>query len=357
LRVLFCSYYSFVPLVRRRSEGNFRQIFFLRLSFSHRVGILAALAVAASCGFWLWKRRRSTTLSEDYVSSERTSTGPWYPPPRYSRCSSFVQALPPPYNEVHSLVLSACSLISFALLPFCLRERKSFRSSCIVARSTALLLPFVRSIQVTAKPDLYPLVIGYDESLGKGTSGFVMRYFRSLSHASTLDSLSSSFMCNVVNEANTVVPPPYSCDDSVDELSAVDSCVDRRPTANAGSTVSLTNHRTTSDVSSLAAQSPCSPPRATSPTIEVRLFLYLARFPLWIPSFNDEPRFDRIVSSALLPLSLLDYRDDESRGGGGDSPRDSDTPRLESIDRSILPPPPPPRFPRFRSVSRVTDIE
>jgi len=96
----------------------------------------------------------------------------------------------------------------------------------------------------------------------------VMRYFRSLSHASTLDSLSSSFMCNVVNEANTVVPPPYSCD-SADELSAVDSC-DRRPTANVGSTVSLTNHRTTSDVSSLAAQSPCSPPRATSPTIEVR---------------------------------------------------------------------------------------
>jgi len=121
---------------------------------------------------------------------------------------------------------------------------------------------------VTAKPDLYPLVIGYDESLGKGTSGFVMRYFRSLSHASTLDSLSSSFMCNVVNEANTVVPPPYSCD-SADELSAVDSC-DRRPTANVGSTISLTNHRTTSDVSSLAAQSPCSPPRATSPTIEVR---------------------------------------------------------------------------------------
>lgn len=97
-----------------------------------------------------------------------------------------------------------------------------------------------------------------------------MRYFRSLSHASTLDSLSSSFMCNVVNEANTVVPPPYSCDDSVDELSAVESC-ERREPVDVGSIVSLTNHRTTSDVSSLAAQSPCSPPRATSPTIEVRL--------------------------------------------------------------------------------------
>jgi hypothetical protein len=68
---------------------------------------------------------------------------------------------------------------------------------------------------------LYPLVIGYDDGFGKGASGLVMRYFRSLSHASTLDSLSSSFMCNVVNEANTIIPPPYSCNNSVDELSSV----------------------------------------------------------------------------------------------------------------------------------------
>ena len=120
---------------------------------------------------------------------------------------------------------------------------------------------------MTAKPDLYPLVIGYDTGSGKGTSGFVMRYFRSLSHASTLDSLSSSFMCNVVNEANTIIPPPYSCNNSIDELSAVDC--ERREAGDTGSVVSLTNHRTTSDISSLAAQSPCSPPRATSPTIEV----------------------------------------------------------------------------------------
>ncbi|XP_039305222.1 uncharacterized protein LOC105207495 isoform X1 [Solenopsis invicta] len=186
------------------------------------VAVLAALAIAATCGFWLWKRRRAA-LSDDSTSSERTSTGPWYPPPHYSRCSSFVQALPPPYNEV------------------------------------------------TAKPDLYPLVIGYDDSTGKGTSGFVMRYFRSLSHASTLDSLSSSFMCNMVNEANTIIPPPYSCNNSVDELSAVEC--ERRETGDVGSIVSLTNHRTTSDISSLGAQSPCSPPRATSPTIELRELL------------------------------------------------------------------------------------
>lgn len=135
--------------------------------------------------------------------------------------------------------------------------------------NTFFFIYYAISAQVTAKPDLYPLVIGYDDSSGKGTSGFVMRYFRSLSHASTLDSLSSSFMCNMVNEANTIIPPPYSCNDSVDELSAVEC--ERREAADIGSIVSLTNHRTTSDISSLGAQSPCSPPRATSPTIEVRL--------------------------------------------------------------------------------------
>ncbi|XP_047346470.1 uncharacterized protein LOC124947839 isoform X1 [Vespa velutina] len=184
--------------------------------------VLSGLALAAIFGCWLWKRRRSTII-EDCGSSDRASTAPWYPPPQYSRCSSFVQALPPPYNEV------------------------------------------------TAKPDLYPLVIGYDENNGKGTSGFVMRYFRSLSHASTLDSLSSSFMCNVVNEANTIIPPPYSCNNSVDELSAVEC--EREENGDVVSVVSLANHRTTSDISSLAAQSPCSPPRATSPTIELRELL------------------------------------------------------------------------------------
>ncbi|XP_053981883.1 uncharacterized protein LOC128878064 isoform X1 [Hylaeus volcanicus] len=185
--------------------------------------VLIGLAIAAAyIGCWLWRRRRSVMV-EDCASSDRASTGPWYPPPHYSHCSSFVQALPPPYNEV------------------------------------------------TAKPDLYPLVIGYDEGSGKGTSGFVMRYFRSLSHASTLDSLSSSFMCNMVNEANTIIPPPYSCNNSVDELSAVEC--ERMENMDVGSVVSLANHRTTSDISSLAAQSPCSPPRATSPTIELRELL------------------------------------------------------------------------------------
>lgn len=146
----------------------------------------------------------------------------------------------------------------------CFVKQTSILNNNINYKSTFIVQFYV---QVTAKPDLYPLVIGYDDTSGKGTSGFVMRYFRSLSHASTLDSLSSSFMCNVVNEANTIIPPPYSCNNSVDELSAAEC--ERRETGDVGSVVSLTNHRTTSDISSLAAQSPCSPPRATSPTIEV----------------------------------------------------------------------------------------
>ncbi|XP_043275639.1 uncharacterized protein [Venturia canescens] len=198
---------------------------FAFLISTYWAAILSGLALATICGCWLCHRlHRRDEASEDGSTSERTSSVSFYPPPHYSRCSSFIQALPPPYNEV------------------------------------------------TAKPDLYPLVIGYDEGIGKGTSGFVMRYFRTLSHASTLDSLSSSFMCNVVNEANTIIPPPYSCNNSLDGLSTMGGC-ERGEIINAGSIVSLANNRTTSDISSLAAQSPCSPPRATSPTVELRELL------------------------------------------------------------------------------------
>ncbi|XP_015124200.1 uncharacterized protein LOC107046182 [Diachasma alloeum] len=193
-------------------------------------GIIAGLILAAICGCWLWQGRKTISCSNGSTSSSdrRYSSAACYPPPHhYSRCSSFIQTLPPPYNEV------------------------------------------------TAKPDLYPLVIGFgDEGMGKGPSSFVMRYFRTLSHTSTLDSLSSSFMCNVVNEANTIIPPPYSidsCNNSIDELSTMEC--ERGQIADAGSFVSLANNQTTSDISSLAAQSPCSPPRATSPTIELRELL------------------------------------------------------------------------------------
>uniref|UniRef100_A0A336MVP2 CSON001991 protein n=1 Tax=Culicoides sonorensis TaxID=179676 RepID=A0A336MVP2_CULSO len=73
-------------------------------------------------------------------------------------------------------------------------------------------------MEVTSKPDLYPLVFSYTGDGGKGGTNYLMvQYFRnyivrpvgSLSAASTVDSLSSSFIRSV-NEANTLVPPPYS---------------------------------------------------------------------------------------------------------------------------------------------------
>ncbi|XP_046465505.1 uncharacterized protein [Neodiprion pinetum] len=240
--------------------------------------VLAGLAITAVCACWFWKHYATGSI-EDGSPSDRTSAASCYLPPHYSRCSSFFQALPPPYNEV------------------------------------------------TSKPDLYPLVIGYDEGIGKSTSGLVMRYFRSLSHASTLDSLSSSFMCNVVNEANTIIPPPYSCNNSIDELSTVECS--RGPNLNGGSIISLANHRTTSDISSLAAQSPCSPPRATTPTIEVRELLdkihqLPAQFPhepnVNVLTTQNRPQMLDTLSSfgaltrPLSPGELVAFRPRRARG-------------------------------------------
>lgn len=87
--------------------------------------------------------------------------------------------------------------------------------------------------QVTSKPDLYPLVFSYAGDTGKTGSGgganyLMVQYFRnyivrpvgSLSGTSTVDSLSSSFICTA-NEANTLVPPPYSRAASPDLSSSV----------------------------------------------------------------------------------------------------------------------------------------
>ncbi|XP_059045212.1 uncharacterized protein LOC131840999 [Achroia grisella] len=104
-------------------------------------------------------------------TSNHDSAGSVYPPPRYSRCGSFHQA-PPPYSEV------------------------------------------------TSKPDLYPLVITYNAEGDAKTGGsyLMVHYFRnyviapgSLSATSTAESLNSSFICNASNEANSIIPPPYSC--------------------------------------------------------------------------------------------------------------------------------------------------
>lgn len=84
---------------------------------------------------------------------------------------------------------------------------------------------------MTSKPDLYPLVFSYNNDGSKngssnGANYLMVQYFRnyivrpigSLSATSTVDSLSSSFICTA-NEANTMIPPPYSSAASPDDLS------------------------------------------------------------------------------------------------------------------------------------------
>ncbi|XP_002134632.3 uncharacterized protein [Drosophila pseudoobscura] len=138
--------------------------------------VVVAIILAILCAYSLWKKRRTLCgwgFNEHHTQSEGDSAGSCYAPPQYSRCNSFHHP-PPPYTEV------------------------------------------------TSKPDLYPLVFTCNSDNGKGngnssSSYLMVQYFRnyivrpagSLSAASTVDSLSSSFICNA-NEANTMVPPPYS---------------------------------------------------------------------------------------------------------------------------------------------------
>ncbi|XP_058127678.1 uncharacterized protein LOC131291146 [Anopheles ziemanni] len=132
-----------------------------------------AIVLALLCTCSLWRKRRQLCgwdTSARHSQSEGDSAGSCYAPPQYSRCNSFHIHAPPPYTEVAS------------------------------------------------KPDLYPLVFSYtDPGKGNGANYLMVQYFRnyivqpvgSISGTSTVDSLSSSFICNA-NEANTLVPPPYS---------------------------------------------------------------------------------------------------------------------------------------------------
>ncbi|XP_017467748.1 PREDICTED: uncharacterized protein LOC108360098 [Rhagoletis zephyria] len=134
--------------------------------------VVVAVILAILCAYSLWKKRRTLCgwgFTEHHTQSEGDSAGSCYAPPQYSRCNSFHHP-PPPYTEV------------------------------------------------TSKPDLYPLVFTCNsDNVKTGSSYLMVQYFRnyivrpvgSLSAASTVDSLSSSFICNI-NEANTLVPPPYS---------------------------------------------------------------------------------------------------------------------------------------------------
>ncbi|GJQ75455.1 hypothetical protein Trydic_g17545 [Trypoxylus dichotomus] len=148
---------------------------------------ITATLAGIVCACSLWKRHSSNLIccrnsARDERASEPDSNGSCYNPPQYSRCNSFYQA-PPPYSEV------------------------------------------------TSKPDLYPLVINCNEdgilkNNGTPTGYLMVQYFRnflvrpvgSLSATTTIDSLNSSFICNATNEANTIIPPPYSCMGSLEEV-------------------------------------------------------------------------------------------------------------------------------------------
>ncbi|KAJ8725922.1 hypothetical protein PYW08_004105 [Mythimna loreyi] len=147
--------------------------------------LLGTLGGILICCIWCLFFKRSSTHGVYMCSmaccvrrptSEHDSAGSVYPPPRYSRCGSFHQA-PPPYSEVAS------------------------------------------------KPDLYPLVITCGEGDGKAGNYLMVHYFRnyvirapgSLSATSTAESLNSSFICNAANEANSIIPPPYSCASNYEE--------------------------------------------------------------------------------------------------------------------------------------------
>ncbi|KAL0268538.1 UNVERIFIED_CONTAM: hypothetical protein PYX00_010441 [Menopon gallinae] len=163
--------------------------------------LLLFLSCLGGCG--LWRRRQllpirwcCRTSRNDEERSEPDSVGSCYPPPHYSRCS-FHHA-PPPYTEV------------------------------------------------TSKPDLYPLVISYGSENGKiGDNYLMVQYFRnyivrptlgSLSAGSTVDSISSSFLCQSANDTDSNLPPPY-------EESRVDDREEMSPgmsQLNSGSVTDLT---------------------------------------------------------------------------------------------------------------------
>ncbi|KAB0795034.1 hypothetical protein PPYR_11873 [Photinus pyralis] len=161
---------------------------------------VTATVAGILCACSLWRRHSQRGLccgnsGRDDRASEPDSNGSCYAPPHYSRCNSFHQA-PPPYSEV------------------------------------------------TSKPDLYPLVLSYNgynmesnQKLGRGSTGYLMvQYFRNyivrpvgtLSATSTMDSLGSIFICNATNEANTIIPPPYSSAASLEE---VNNSIPTRPSS------------------------------------------------------------------------------------------------------------------------------
>lgn len=220
------------------------------------------LALLLFCS--LWKKRHTlfctgwSNPSSHRVPSEGDSTGSCYAPPHYSRCSSFYHA-PPPYTEV------------------------------------------------TSKPDLYPLVFSYTNDGSKngnnGANYLMVQYFRnyivrpigSLSATSTVDSLSSSFICTA-NEANTLIPPPYSTAASPEGVS-----------------ISLQNYA----IPRSASQLGCNNDASKMPVVDTRYLTESSSYsnhhrPMSVPNTNQNPSMNFHQFRATESANFVDlFRRDE----------------------------------------------
>ncbi len=156
-----------------------------------------ALILAILCACSLWKKRRQLCGwgSPGPHSQSGDSAGSCYAPPQYSRCSSFHHA-PPPYTEVTSK-------------PDLYPLGKLLDKKIVIKISAEL-----SEHRVTL---FFSVFTCNGDNSKNGSSYLMVQYFRnyivrpvgSLSATSTVDSLSSSCIC-IANEANTLVPPPYS---------------------------------------------------------------------------------------------------------------------------------------------------
>ncbi|XP_044754273.1 uncharacterized protein LOC123313452 [Coccinella septempunctata] len=229
---------------------------------------LAVTATVAGilCACSLWKRHHQGGIccrnsGRDDRASEPESNGSCYAPPQYSRCNSFYQP-PPPYSEV------------------------------------------------TSKPDLYPLVISFNGDpvikANNGASGyFMVQYFRnfivrpvgSISATSTLDSLSSSYICSATNEANIIVPPPYSGISSLEEVTSTNNpegfsmthSVSSSPSSDLNQFLSACSNNAPSSLQNTPSHRPPSRPHSR---------------PHSVVSIRDNPCFTHVATNQ--PLSLQD---------------------------------------------------
>ncbi|KAL1494757.1 hypothetical protein ABEB36_010303 [Hypothenemus hampei] len=242
------------PSYTRPPSVQTGNVFANPLFLGHWYFWLAVTATIAGilCACSLWRKHSQGGLccrnstNQNRTCSEPDSIGSYYAPPHYSSCNNF-QAPPPPYSEV------------------------------------------------TSKPDMYPLVISYNAEpiikSNNSSTGYLIQYFRniirpigSMSATSTNDSISSSYLCNAVNEANNIVPPTYSNVASLEELPVESfspqspSSSERRLPRSASSVSSATTeyhqilqHSPVIFVHKQKAPAPCSPVGVHNPLNEIAL--------------------------------------------------------------------------------------